>query len=128
MHDLYLSTNVVQHAIVAQAKIIKKIADEGSCVIIGRATNHVLREYDNIVNVFIYAPKDYRKKKIMEMYGDSEEEAIKSIKRSDEVRGAYYKNITGENWANARNYDLCIDSSLGLEKTAQVICDYLKNI
>jgi len=128
LHDLYLSTNVVQQAIVAQAKIIKKIADEGSCVIIGRAANHVLREYDNVVNVFIYAPKDYRKKKIMEMYGDSEEEAIKSIKRSDEARGAYYKNITGENWANARNYDLCIDSSLGLEKTAQVICDYLKNI
>lgn len=126
LHDLYLSTDVVQQAIVAQDKIIKKIADNGSCVIVGRAADYVLRNYENVVKIFIYAPKEYRIKKVMEMYGDTEKEAQKSIKHSDDARGAYYKNISGSDWRNTDNYDLCIDSSIGIENTAKVICQYLK--
>ena len=75
MKDLYLSTEIVQNAITAQDKAIRKIADSGSCVIVGRSANYVLQEYPNAIHVFIYAPKDFRIKRVMETYGDSPEKA-----------------------------------------------------
>lgn len=125
MHELYLSTDVVQQAILAQEQIIKRIAENGSCVIVGRAADYVLRNYPNVVRIFIHAPKSYRIQKVREVYGDTEQEAIKSIAKSDAARGSYYHNISGADWGLAQNYDLCIDSSIGLEKTAHAICGYL---
>ncbi|MBQ8830588.1 MAG: cytidylate kinase-like family protein [Oscillospiraceae bacterium] len=128
LHDLYLSTNAVQQAIIAQDKAIKLIADRGSCVIVGRAADHVLRERENVVSIFIHAPKPYRVNKVMEMYGDTHEEGAKSIARSDASRAAYYENISGKAWGDSRNYSLCIDSSIGVEAAAELICCYVKNI
>lgn len=127
-HDLYLSTNVVQQAVVAQDRIIKKIADNGSCVIVGRAADYVLRDYENVVKIFIYAPKDFRVSKVMEMYGDTQVEAVSNIKRATEARSAYYKNISGLEWGDPHNYDLCIDSSAGLEKCVDIVYNYVNNI
>ncbi len=126
LRNLYLSTNVVQQAVVAQDKIIRKIADNGSCVIVGRAADYVLRDYENVTRLFIYAPKDYKMKRVMEIYGDTAEEAQKNVRRSDEARAAYYNNISGLDWGNAHNYDLLINSSVGVEKCAELICDYVK--
>ena len=127
LHNLYLSTNVVQQAITAQDKVIRKIADNGSCVIVGRAADYVLRNYKNIIRIFIYAPEDYRIKRIMEVYGDSEQDAKKNIHRSDEARAAYYKNISELNWGERNNYELMIDSSIGLEASADIIYRYILN-
>lgn len=126
MHDLYLSTQVIQQAITAQDKIIRKIADNGSCVIVGRTADYVLREYENVVRVFIYAPKEYRMKRIMKIYGDTKEESKKSIHRSDTARASYYKNITGQDWNNPHNFDLSVNSDIGIDKCAEVICNYIK--
>ena len=125
LHDLYLSTEVVQHAITAQDKIIKKIAANGSCVLVGRAADHVLRDCDNVVRIFIYAPKAYRKNRVMEIYGDSPAEAERNIMRSDKARAAYYKSLSGSSWGDRKNYELMIDSSVGVEQTAQIILTYL---
>lgn len=125
MKELYLSSDVIQQAIIAQDKVIKMIADAGSCVIIGRAADYVLRDRKDVVKVYIHAPKDYRVKKVMEMYGDSEEEGRRSIERSDAARAAYYKNISGYRWGDVHQYDLCIDSSIGTEKSADLICNYI---
>lgn len=127
MKELYLSTNVIQQAIAAQDKVIKMIADAGSCVIIGRAADYVLRQRENVVKIYIHAPKDYRVKKVMEMYGDSEEDGRRSIERSDAARAAYYKNISGFRWGDVHQYDLCIDSSIGMEKSADLICEYIRS-
>ncbi len=127
LKDLYLGTNAVQQAVVAQEKTIRKIADNGSCIIVGRAADYILRDYDNVINLFIYAPKEYRIKKVMEMYGDTSEQAANNIKHSDEARAAYYTNISGKNWHDMHNYDLCIDSSIGTENTVNLIFDFLKN-
>lgn len=126
MRELYLSTSAVQQAITAQDKAINHIANQGSCVIIGCAADYVLRGRENLVRVFIHAPKDYRVKKIMEMYGDSEQEGRKSIARSDAARSAYYKSISGQEWGDPHQYELSVDSSIGIEKTAELICEYLK--
>ncbi len=127
LHNLYLSTNVVQQAITAQDKVIRKIADNGSCVIVGRAADYVLKDYKDIIRIFIYAPEDYRIKRIMEVYGDSAEEAKKNIHRSDEARAAYYKNISEMTWGEKGNYELMIDSSVGLEASADIICSYIRS-
>ena len=126
MHDLYLSTHVVQQAVAAQDKIIRKIADNGSCVIVGRSADYVLRDYPDLVRVFIYAPKELRIKRIMQEYGDDEQTAEKNIRRSDSARAAYYHNISGHAWGSRRNYDLMIDSSAGLDCCADMICSFVK--
>ena len=127
LHSLYLSTHVVQRAIIAQDKVIKKIADEGSCVIVGRAADHVLRDYANVLNIFIYAPEEYRISRIMEVYGDDYENAKKNIRHSDEARASYYKNISGKSWGDRRNYHLMIDGSIGIEESADIICAYVNS-
>ena len=126
LRSLYLSCEVVQQAITAQDKIIRKIADNGSCVIVGRAADYVLRNYKDVVRIYIYAPEEYRVKRIMEVYGDSEEEAKKNLRRSDKARAAYYANISAQKWGDSKNYDLCVDSSIGVEQSANLIVSYVQ--
>lgn len=128
LHDLYLSTTVVQHAITAQHKVIERIAENGSCVIVGRAADHVLRDHEDVVRIFVYAPVEYRIGRVMEIYGDTHEEAERNISRSDTARAAYYRSISGRDWGDRRNYDLMVDSSIGVKETADVICRYASMI
>lgn len=127
IHDLYLTTTPIKYAIEAQEKVIKQIADKGSCVIVGRAADYVLRNYKNLVRIFIYAPEEYRIQSVMEMYHDTKAEAKKNIHKSDKNRASYYGMISGSTFGKVSNYDLCIDASIGAEKTAEVICDFIKN-
>ena len=115
LYDLYLSTDVVKQAIIAQEKIIRKIADSGACVIVGRASDYILRDYGNVINVFIHAPKSHRISNIMKMYGDDERSATENVRKSDYARSSYYRNISGQKWGDPHNYTMCIDSSLGEE-------------
>ncbi len=127
LRSLYLSTSVVQQAVAAQDKIIRKIADEGSCVIVGRAADYVLRDYNDVVRIFVHAPEEYRIGRVMEIYGDSKDEAKKNIRRSDSARSAYYKSISGNDWGKADNYDLMLDSSVGVDAAVDAICTFIKN-
>ena len=125
MRDLYLSSNAVQYAIKAQDAIIREIAENGSCVIVGRAADYILKGYDNVVRIFIHAPQDYRIQRVMDVYGDTPKEARVNIERSDKARASYYEHISGTHWGDARNYELTVDSSDGVEKTAQFIVRYI---
>lgn len=125
MRDLYLSSNAVQYAIKAQDAIIREIAENGSCVIVGRAADYILKDYDNVVRIFIHAPQDYRIQRVMDVYGDTPKEARVNIERSDKARASYYEHISGTHWGDARNYELTVDSSDGVEKTTQFIVRYI---
>lgn len=127
LHDLYLTTAPVKYAIEAQEKVIKKIASKGSCVIVGRAADYVLRNHKNLVKIFIYAPEEYRIRSIMEMYKDNKNDAKKHVIRSDKNRASYYNMISNSTFGDVNNYNLCIDSSIGVEKTVETICDFIKN-
>lgn len=127
LHDLYLTTTPVKYAIEAQEKVIKEIASNGSCVIVGRAADYVLRNHKNLIRLFIYAPEDYRINSVIEMYGDSLSDAKKNIHKSNKNRAGYYKLISNNTFGDVSNYDLCIDSSIGVEKTTEIICDFIKN-
>ena len=127
LHCLYLSTDVVQQAVQAQDKVIRKIADNGSCVIVGRAADYVLRDYEDVVRIFIYAPEEYKIKRVMKIYGDSYEDAKKNVRRSDDARASYYRNISERVWGDRRNYELMIDSSIGIDASVDTICTYLQS-
>ena len=75
-----------------------------------------------VINIFIYAPKDFRVKNIMEMYNDNQEAAIENLKKSDYARSSYYRNISGKKWDDPKNYTLCIDASLGMDVCVDQIC------
>lgn len=125
LRELYLSTGAVRYAIDAQKKIIRRIADNGSCVIVGRAAGYVLRDYENVVRVFVHAPKKYRIQRVMEIYGDTPEEAKRNIRRSDKARSAYYHHISGKHWSDSKNYHLVLDSSAGIEKAVDTIVNFV---
>ena len=125
LYNLYLSTKVIHLAVVAQHKIIEKIAQSGSCVIVGRAADYVLRDHADVVKIFIRASKEYRISRAMEIYGDTREEAEENIRRSDKARAAYYHHISGKRWGEAANYDLVVDSSQGVCPAVEEILQYL---
>ena len=128
LRELYLSSHVVLRAIEAQGSIIRKIADNGSCVIVGRAADYVLRNYKNVVRIFVHAPKEYRMKRVMEVYGDTPKDAKRNIRRSDRARASYYRHISGKRWGDADNYELSIDSSAGVQSAARAIVDYVRDL
>ena len=125
LHRLYLNTDAIQQAVSAQEKVIKRIAENGSCVIVGRAADYVLRNHEDLVRVFIYAPEEFKIAQITKIYKDSRKDAIKHIKRSDEARAIYYEKISGLKWGDRHNYDLIVNSSVGIEESADIICNYI---
>ena len=85
----------------------------------------MLRDYDNVVRVFIHAPKKYRIRRVMEIYGDTPEEAKCNIHRSDKARSASYRHISGKRWDDGKNYQLVLDSSIGIDKAVEMIVNYV---
>lgn len=110
-----------------QAKVIKQLAEEESCVIVGRCADYVLKDYDNVLSVFIHAPKDYCMEQAAQKVSMPSKELEKYIAKTDKRRADYYKYYTGREWTDARNYDLCLDSSkLGFERCVEEIKAYIK--
>lgn len=110
-----------------QAKVIKQLAEEESCVMIGRCADYVLKEYPNVVSVFIHAPKEFCIEHAKERLSMTDKEIEKHIAKIDKHRADYYRYYTGREWTDARNYDLCLDSSkLGYDKCVEEIKSYMK--
>jgi len=110
-----------------QAKIIRELAEQKSCVIMGRCADFVLKDYDNVLSVFVHAPKDFCMEQAAKKHSMSERELERYIAKTDKYRADYYKYYTGREWTDARNYDLCLDSSkLGFERCVEEIIAYMK--
>lgn len=127
----YYTNNFSQESLFKfQSNAIRKAAEEGSCIFVGRAADYILRDYTNAVNVFITADLDERINCIAERHQCSKEKAQKIIKDKESQRASFYNFYTGKRWGSSESYDLCINSSLlGLEGTADYIMDFaLKTI
>lgn len=111
-----------------QAKIIKELAKQQSCIIIGKCANHLLRDYENTVSVYIEAPRAFCVKNVIERLGVTEEEAHRMIYQTDRYRADYYKYYTGgETWKNPVLYDMTLNSDrMGMDKCTELIIQYLK--
>lgn len=110
-----------------QSDAIIKAAQEGSCVFVGRCADYVLRDYPNVVNVFITASIDTRAGLFMKEKNVTKEEAVKRIQHVESRRASYYNYYTGKKWGHAASYDLCIDASiLGSTETARIIAEFVR--
>ena len=110
-----------------QCSTIRKIAEQGSAIIVGRCSDYVLRDMDCVLNVFLTSPLSIRVERICERHNLSAEKAEALILQKDKAREEYYNYYTFGNWGIAASYDLCVDSSiLGIEGTADFIIDFAK--
>lgn len=112
---------------VAQAQVIRDIAEKESAVIVGRCADYILAGRENTINIFIHAPMEARVKRIMSLHHNSEAEAMKEIATSDKERGNHYFRYTDLKWGKAQNYDLCLNSALlGIDRTVEMLVSLAK--
>ncbi len=93
-----------------QARVIRQIASDENCVIVGRCADYILRDQPNVLGVFVHAPLDQRIASIMEVNGVGSTEAERLIRRTDKRRAEYYRFFTGLDWQDAKHYDLCLNT------------------
>jgi len=112
----------------AQFDTIKKIAEEGPCVIVGRCADYALADCKNSVHLFIYGNEECKVKRIMEKYDLLEDKASEMIVKKDKQRQSYYNYYSSKKWGRADSYDLCINSSvLGVDGTVDLIVQYIED-
>ncbi len=110
-----------------QVKLIQELAQKQSCIIVGKCANHILRDLDNVVSVYVEASAEACNKSIMNLLGVTDEEAKKLIHQTNKYRSEYHEYYTGENWSNPLGYDFTLNSDrVGRDKCADVIIEYLK--
>jgi cytidylate kinase len=115
--------NLNQKAFLATYETIRQIATEKSAVFIGRCSNYILKDMDNVLNVFVYAPIEDRVNNIVTRYNDiTEKQARDQITKEDKARAAYFNYYTSYKWGTVESYDLCINSSvIGVDTAAEII-------
>ncbi len=113
----------------AQFDAIRKLADQGSCVIVGRCADYVLAEYPHVLNVYIYAPLEKRVERIMQRSDMTQKAAQTAVEKTDKKRANYYSFYTNKRWGAAESYHLCLDSSaVGEENAAQIIREFAERM
>ncbi|MBR1478672.1 MAG: cytidylate kinase-like family protein [Lachnospiraceae bacterium] len=107
----------------AQSDVIKKMGEKGKCVIVGRNSNYILREFDDVLNVFIYANEEFRLAHMNEMHPEyTGENMLKRLKQVDKIREKYCKYYTKQEFTDCRNYDICIDvGSIGIDNAVELL-------
>lgn len=124
LYDLYCAVqtpSVPDQVFIAQAKVIKEAAARESCVIVGRCADYILREQPHCLRTFIYAPLDQRVRRAREEYGVEESDLERFVVRQDKSRASYYNYFSTGRWGDSREYDLCVNSRIGIDGAVDVI-------
>lgn len=111
----------------AQSNIIRKVAEEGPCVIVGRCADYVLKERTDVVHVFVHAGLDFRIKRATQLYGISTEKAGEQVMKYDKRRSNYYNYHTSEKWGTLFNYDIAVRTDMGgIDHAVKVVKTFLE--
>ena len=124
LFDLYTTVatpSVPDQVFIAQAKVIKEAAAKESCVIVGRCADYILRDEPNVLRVFVHAPLDQRIRRAREEYGAEEENLESYVIRQDKARASYHNYFAAGRWGQSREYDLCVNSRIGIDACVAVI-------
>ena len=125
--NTYTDMPINHKVFLAQFDAIKKIADEGPCILVGRCADYALESYKNVVSVFIHADMNARIRRIARIYDLTDAKAKDMIIKTDKKRSSYNNYYTNKKWSDAESYELCLTSSeLGIEGTAKAIIEYVK--
>ena len=120
--DVHFTAN--EQVAKVQFGLIKDLAESGPCVIVGRCANYLLRDRDDVLDVFIHAGFDYRLKRTIEKLGLPENKAEKVLKQADKGRKEYYSYYTGMDWEDPDSYHLVLNSDkLDFDLCVELICD-----
>ena len=110
-----------------QSKIIRHLANYDACIIVSGCADYILEDYDNVLKVFIHAPLESRIKRVKNEYKEVHDDYKKYIIKKDKTRSNYYNYYTTNNWGQLKNFDLTLNSDLGLDEVANIIANvYLK--
>lgn len=109
----------------AQCKVIEELAAKGSCVIIGRCADYILHDKYPTLSVFVHAPLEMRVKRIVEYDGCTERQAVRKISESDKARAGYHDFYTNFEWGKSQNYDITINSALGIDASVKTLLDLI---
>ena len=124
--NAYMDMPINHKVFLAQFDAIKKLANEGPCILVGRCADYALDSYDNCLSVFIHANLDARIRRIARMYDLIDAKAKDMIVKTDKKRATYYNYYTNKKWGAAESYELCLDSSkLGITGTTEAILSFL---
>lgn len=124
--NAYMDMPINHKVFLAQFDAIKKLANEGPCILVGRCADYALDSYDNCLSVFIHANLDARIRRIARMYDITDAKAKDMIVKTDKKRATYYNYYTNKKWGAAESYELCLDSSkLGITGTTEAILSFL---
>ena len=121
-----MDMSIGQKVFLAQFEAIKNIAENESCVIVGRCADYVLKDNENVVRVFICAPQEEKINRGITYYGLEPNKAASIINKKNKKRRSYYNFYTDKDWGNPSSYDLCINSKNGIETAVEAICAYTK--
>lgn len=107
-----------------QSNVIRRLAEEGPCVIIGRCADYILRDREDCLHVFIHADMEHRAERIVRLYGETKQTPQKRLTDKDNKRRVYYRHYTNRNWGEAQNYHLCLNSGMvGVDKCVDIVVD-----
>ena len=110
----------------AQRNVILELAGKEPCVIIGRNADYILKDRDDLLNVFIHGDAPEKTQRIRQIYHVSEKDAVKMMADTDKRRMANYNFYTNQKWGKASNYTLCLNSSqLGYDRCEKIIMECL---
>ena len=105
-----------------EERVIKDMALQGPCVIVGRCADYILHDKADCLKVFIHASMDFRAKRIVEVYGEQEKTPMQRLKEKDKRRAAYHRFYTDMKWGHAQNYHITLDSGeLGIDKCVEIL-------
>ena len=132
LYNLYMSTQslpVNDQVFIAQSEVIRRVAAEGPCIIVGRCADYVLRNQSDVdaLNLFIHAPMEERIRRVREEYKVQAPDLRLYILKQDKNRAAYYEHFTDGQWGKAQNYHLAVSSGLGLETIVRLLTDLMRD-
>ena len=120
-----LDMSLSQKVFLAEFDAIRKIAQKGSCVIVGRCADFALKNEKHVINIFVCAPMEEKIARAIKYYGLPEDKAEAQINKKNKKRRNYYNFYTDKDWGKASNYDLCINSKIGIDACVDIVVDYI---
>ena len=108
---------------VMQSKIIRHLANHDSCIIVNGCADYILEDYDDVLSIFIHAPLESRIRRVKEDYQEVHDDYKKYVTKRDKGRSNYYNYYTTKKWGHVKNFDLTINSDLGIDEVATIIAD-----
>ncbi len=124
LYGLYMGAQALpmnDQIFLVQSKIIRQIAEEGPCVIVGRCADYILRERNDLLNVFIHAPLSFRAERAKAVYEKDASNMEDFVKKQDKKRASFYNYFSQNKWGDARHYHLAISSVYGVDFAVEIL-------